>query len=77
MAQYSATVAHDEGGHGVQDYRWYGGFCAVPSEVFVVDASRGPTDVERREVIVLEGDVMGDAAAGCPELPLAAVPSWG
>lgn len=71
LAKYSAAVAHDEDSHGVQDYRWYSGFCVVPSDTFVLDASRGLTHMERREVILQERDVMG--AAVVPVLvPLAA-----
>lgn len=27
LAKCIVAVAHDEDSHGVQDYRWYGGFC--------------------------------------------------
>lgn len=61
LAKCSAAVARDEDSHGVRDYRWYSGFCVVPSDTFVLVASRGPTHVERKEVILQERDVMGAA----------------
>lgn len=71
VAKYSAAVARDEDSHGVQDYRWYGGFYIVPSDTFVLDASRGPTHMGRKEVTLQERDVMGTAVVTVL-LPLAA-----